>query len=746
MSAQTITCTGGSDNNYNITSCTTGTLTITQASTTTAITSDNPDPSATGNVVTVNFTVTPASGTNPTGNITVTDGTDSCIAILPATSCNITFNSNGTKSLTSTYAGDTNFSGGVSSTETHIVANLNVVITESGGNTDITEGIGNDTYTINLATVPTGNVEITITPDAQTDVGDGVGVAKILNFTSTATQTVTVTADDDAIVEGNHISTITHAITGTVNDTDYPTSMNITSVITNIIDNDSGVIITQTSSSTSVTEGGATDSFDVVLSTQPTNDVNITISSNSQIKINNSSLIFTSSNWDTAQSITVTAIDDEMVEDNHSSIITFTVFGGDYDDAAFVVDGTEETSIAVAIADNDIEPVSTVTYNLSITKTGNGIITTDYGINCGIECEQEFADQSEISLTATPDIGWIFNSWTGDCNENGEVGINQAKTCTANFIQEHILTINTEGEGIVNDCGTSCTQNYLTGKTVALTTTTEGIWTLDKWSGDCDENGNVTMNSDKTCTATFVEGYPLTITIPTGKGTVKTETQECTEDCKEIIAVNSITTLIAEPEIEWVLDTFSGDCDANGTVEMTGEKACTANFIKDPNIPNNGDGNGDGIHDADQPNVVSMRDKSSGKYLTLDISKSVKVKEIYTDLAENQDYFEERYIFPQGLVYFELEGSEVDIIIYYHSLQKLRATPIFQKYGNKIPGDMNTLGWYVLPDVEFDTVEVGDTSVVTASYHLIDGELGDSTVIDGRIIDPGGLSLDYFKD
>ncbi|MFK5971466.1 MAG: Calx-beta domain-containing protein, partial [Candidatus Marithrix sp.] len=129
-------------------------------------------------------------------------------------------------------------------------------------------------------------------------------------------------------------------------------------------------------------------------------------------------------------------------------------------------------------------------------------------------------------------------------------------------------------------------------------------------------------------------------------------------------------------------------------------------------------------------------------YITMDIRGNVILKEIYTDLAENKDYFEEKYIFPQGLVYFELEGTEADITIYYHSLQKLRATPIFQKFGAKIPGDMNTLGWYVMPNVEFDTVEVGSKSVVTATYHLTDGGFGDNTGIDGRIVDPGGLSFD----
>jgi len=89
-----------------------------------------------------------------------------------------------------------------------------------------------------------------------------------------------------------------------------------------------------------------------------------------------------------------------------------------------------------------------------------------------------------------------------------------------------------------------------------------------------------------------------------------------------------------------------------------------------------------------------------------------------------------------------LEGSEADITIYYHSLQKIRATPIFQKFGTKVPGDMNTLAWYVLPNVEFNIVKVGNKSVVTASYHLTDGELGDSTSVDGRIVDPGGIAFD----
>lgn len=88
--------------------------------TTTAITSDDPDPSAVGQAVTVNFTVTSVGGT-PTGNVTVSSGADSCTGTVAAGTCTLTLTSSGTKTLTATYAGDTKFLGS-SGTATHVVA------------------------------------------------------------------------------------------------------------------------------------------------------------------------------------------------------------------------------------------------------------------------------------------------------------------------------------------------------------------------------------------------------------------------------------------------------------------------------------------------------------------------------------------------------------------------------------------------------------------------------------------------
>ena len=104
----------------------TGTLsggqTVNKANTFTGITSNTPNPSVAGQSVTVNFNVlatAPGSGT-PTGNVTVSDGVDSCTGTVAAGTCNVILTTVGTRTLTATYAGDSNFNGS-SGTASHTV-------------------------------------------------------------------------------------------------------------------------------------------------------------------------------------------------------------------------------------------------------------------------------------------------------------------------------------------------------------------------------------------------------------------------------------------------------------------------------------------------------------------------------------------------------------------------------------------------------------------------------------------------
>ncbi|HUR94056.1 MAG TPA: Ig-like domain repeat protein [Gemmatimonadales bacterium] len=91
-------------------------------STTTSITSDDPDPSEPGQQVTVRYSVTAATGT-PTGLVTVTasGGNESCSASVAEGACTLTLTEVGDRTLTATYAGGPGFQGS-SGTATHAVA------------------------------------------------------------------------------------------------------------------------------------------------------------------------------------------------------------------------------------------------------------------------------------------------------------------------------------------------------------------------------------------------------------------------------------------------------------------------------------------------------------------------------------------------------------------------------------------------------------------------------------------------
>ncbi len=105
-----------------------GTLTVTQAATTTTITnaaSLAANTTTPGQSYAVNWSVAPvapATGT-PTGNVTVSDGTGAtCSAAVAAGTCSLTSTTVGVKTITATYSGDANFTGSTSSPVQHNVA------------------------------------------------------------------------------------------------------------------------------------------------------------------------------------------------------------------------------------------------------------------------------------------------------------------------------------------------------------------------------------------------------------------------------------------------------------------------------------------------------------------------------------------------------------------------------------------------------------------------------------------------
>jgi hypothetical protein len=113
------------------------------------------------------------------------------------------------------------------------------------------------------------------------------------------------------------------------------------------------VTVTESGGSTAVEEGGATDSYTVVLDTAPIDDVTVFITAPSDLSLSATQLVFTTSNWSTPQTVTVTAVDDSTYEGTESATITHTATSNDND-----YNNISVASVNVTITDNDTAPVS----------------------------------------------------------------------------------------------------------------------------------------------------------------------------------------------------------------------------------------------------------------------------------------------------------------------------------------------------------------------------------------------------
>jgi len=242
-----------------------------------------------------------------------------------------------------------------------------VKIVESGGNTNVAESGTTDTYTVVFTNQPTTNVAIAL------NTGTQIQPIAALSFTPTnwfLPQTVTVSAVDDAVAETSpHIGSIAHTAISTdakYNGASVSFTVNGTAgntVNANITDNDiAGVSITPTTAT--ATEGGATGSYSVKLNTQPIAPVTINLATGSQIQPI-TALTFTPNNWNVAQTVQVKAVDDSLVEGNHTGAIAHSATSSDTKYNGITIPG-----VSVAITDNDTADFSVTPTNITATEGG----------------------------------------------------------------------------------------------------------------------------------------------------------------------------------------------------------------------------------------------------------------------------------------------------------------------------------------------------------------------------------------
>ena len=250
---------------------------------------------------------------------------------------------------------------------------------------------------------------------------------------------------------------------------------------------------------------------------------------------------------------------------------------------------------------------------VTVTKTGNGsIASAPAGVACGATCSASFA-APPVTLTATADPGWIFDSWGGACTAAGT-----ATTCSltlagastsvsALFRPLYTLSVATMGSGTVTSapagitCGADCSEAYVTGTSVTLTAEPAPGYEVYAWTG----TGAVCNAMQRTCTVSMTQARSvgvefrllrtLGVTVNgSGSGTVTGSGINCasgsTGTCAVQLFDGTSVTLTEAPGSAGVgtrhlFTTWGGDCMTAGTATtctftMSAARAVTATFTR----------------------------------------------------------------------------------------------------------------------------------------------------------------------
>ena len=215
-------------------------------------------------------------------------------------------------------------------------------------------------YTVSLSSQPTATATVEITGHGDTSIAlSGLSASSTLTFTATnwdTPQTVTVTATQDPDAVDDEI-TLTH----TANGGDY---VNITEKLTVTVTDDEVTNLKLSATSLNPVEGAAGTTYTVRLTSEPTAAVTVTIGGHADTDLTlsgvsaSSTLTFTTTNWNSEQTVTVKAGEDDDAY-NDTATLTHTASGGDYKDVT--------KDLSVTVADDE-------TASLVVTPTEIGVV------------------------------------------------------------------------------------------------------------------------------------------------------------------------------------------------------------------------------------------------------------------------------------------------------------------------------------------------------------------------------------
>ena len=253
------------------------------------------------------------------------------------------------------------------------------------------------TYTVRLNTQPTGQVTMAITGHAGTELTVSPDSLTFTSSNWSAMQTVRVTAaaDDDGVADA--VVTLVHDASGG----DYGSVADVNLPVTIVEDDAPGLVVSR--AALTVREG-ETGTWTVALATEPTAPVTVAVTSASaEVTVSPSPLTFTAADWETAQTVTVTAEPDTDAAQDEAVPVTHDASGGDYGAVA-------DVTVPVTVTEGD---TASTGVDLSVTPTA---VTEDGGavdlVVTGTLNSAARTDATEVSLSVQAGTATVTEDYT----------------------------------------------------------------------------------------------------------------------------------------------------------------------------------------------------------------------------------------------------------------------------------------------------------------------------------------------
>ncbi|MBC8365619.1 MAG: biotin/lipoyl-binding protein [Actinobacteria bacterium] len=238
------------------------------------------------------------------------------------------------------------------------VSATSMVVTESGSTA---------TFSVVLGAAPTSDVVLSVTSD---DPGEVAASPTTLTFTAenwSIEQVVTLTGVDDRLLDDDQGSSVVVATVDESSNDVFDGAPDVLVSVTTTDDDVAGFSVSEAAAA--VTESGSTTTFTAVLDAQPVTAVVLSVTSPDvgEATVSPASLTFTAENWSTAQSVTVTGVDDADSDGNRVTAIAVSVADSESDDD---FDSLGDRSVRVATIDDESAGFTLWTNSAAVSEDG----------------------------------------------------------------------------------------------------------------------------------------------------------------------------------------------------------------------------------------------------------------------------------------------------------------------------------------------------------------------------------------